>query len=53
LAYEDLNGAVAMGLELSIADMKERGIVPNRTTFDALDDLRAYRAAGHTGDCDT
>jgi nicotinate-nucleotide adenylyltransferase len=40
LAYEDLDAAVAMGLELSVADMRERGIVPNRTTFDAIDDLK-------------
>jgi len=39
MAYESLDEAVRMGLELSIRDMKERGITPNRTTFDALDDL--------------
>ena len=41
LSYKNLNEAVIMGLELSIADMISRGIDPNRTTFDALDDLRS------------
>ena len=38
-AYCDLDGAVIMGLEMSISDMRERGIAPNRVTFDALSDL--------------
>ena len=41
LACESLDKAVIMGLELSVEDMKARGITPNRTTFDALDDLKA------------
>lgn len=36
LAYEDLDMAVKAGLEMSIEDMRSRGIIPNRTTFDAL-----------------
>ena len=39
LAYSDIDDAMKMGLSMSIADMKERGIMPNRTTFDALSDL--------------
>ena len=36
LAYEDLDKALIMGLEMSVADMEARGIIPNRTTFEAL-----------------
>jgi len=39
LSYIDLDKAMVMGLELSISDMLARGITPNRTTFNALDDL--------------
>lgn len=39
LAYLDIDGAMKMGLEISVADMRSRGIEPNRTTFDALNDL--------------
>jgi nicotinate-nucleotide adenylyltransferase len=39
LAYESLDKAMKMGLEMSVEDMTARGIVPNRTTFDALGDL--------------
>ena len=35
-AYEDLDKALKLGLEMSVSDMKARGIKPNRTTFDAL-----------------
>ena len=38
-AYEDIDAAMIMGLEMSIRDITERGITPNRTTFDALDYL--------------
>ena len=38
-AYEDLDRALKMGLEMSVKDMEARGITPNRTTFDALKDL--------------
>lgn len=36
LAYDDLDKALIMGLEMSIADMNSRSIIPNRTTSDAL-----------------
>lgn len=39
LAFKNLDSAVRMGLEMSITDMRERGIKPNRITFDALNDL--------------
>ena len=38
-AYEDIDNALRMGLEASIQDMKERNINPDRTTYDALQDL--------------
>ena len=38
-AYEDIDGALKMGLEMSVKDMDARGITPNRATFDALKDL--------------
>ncbi|MCL2408536.1 MAG: nicotinate (nicotinamide) nucleotide adenylyltransferase [Oscillospiraceae bacterium] len=41
LAYDNLDKAMEMGLGLSIRDMEARGITPNRTTFDALNDLRS------------
>ena len=40
LSYENLDSAMKMGIEISIADMKSRGIVPNQATFDALNDLQ-------------
>ena len=40
LAYEDLDKALIRGLEMSIEDMTERGIVPNRVTIDALDSIK-------------
>ena len=40
LAFECLDAAVRTGLEMSVQDMKARGITPNRTTFDALSDLK-------------
>ena len=36
LAYSDLDEALALGFRMSIRDMRERGIEPNRTTYDAL-----------------
>lgn len=36
LAYLNLDKALIMGLEMSIADMNARNITPNRTTSDAL-----------------
>jgi len=40
LAFESLDAAMKMGLDMSINDMTARGITPNRTTFDALSDLK-------------
>jgi len=37
LAYSDLDAAMILGLRMSIQDMLERGITPNRMTYDALD----------------
>ena len=39
LAFESLDEAMILGLEMSVKDMKKRGIVPNKATFDALNDL--------------
>ena len=39
-AYEDVDKAMILGMEISVQDMIARGIIPNRTTYDALDDLR-------------
>ena len=39
-AYNDIDEALKMGLELSIQDMIARGIKPNSITFEALDDLK-------------
>jgi nicotinate-nucleotide adenylyltransferase len=41
-AYSNLDEALIMGLKTSIQDMEDRGITPNRTTFDALYDLGRY-----------
>ena len=38
-AYSNIDRAMVLGLEMSVQDMVERGIAPNKTTFDALDDL--------------
>ena len=40
LAFSNLDKAVILGLEMSVADMQARGITPNRTTFDALGFLK-------------
>lgn len=40
LAYEDLDTAVLMGCEMSIADMEERGYVLHRNTKEAHDWLK-------------
>jgi len=39
LAYEDIDKAMIMGLELTISHIKTRGITPDRATLDALLDL--------------
>ena len=38
-AYEDIDNAMIMGLEMSIQDITARAITPNSTTSDALDYL--------------
>jgi len=45
-AYEDLNEALRMGLDASIRDLISRGIAPDRTTSDALDDLIQHMGSG-------
>jgi len=45
-AYADIDKAMIMGMEMSVDDMRSRGIIPNTTTFDALDDLRERTAPG-------
>lgn len=40
LAYEDLDAAVLLGCEMSIADMEERGYVLHRNTIEARDRLK-------------
>ena len=39
-AYNDIDAAMIMGLEISIEDLLERGKTPNRVTYDALSDLK-------------
>jgi nicotinate-nucleotide adenylyltransferase len=39
LAYEDINAAMKMGLEMTIDDITSRGITPNHMTIDALNDI--------------
>jgi nicotinate-nucleotide adenylyltransferase len=38
LAYKDLDGAVKKGLEMTVEDIMSRGITPDRTTIDALNE---------------
>ena len=40
LASSDLDEAMIAGLELSITDITGRGIIPDRTTIDALEYLK-------------
>jgi len=39
MAYENLDRAMISGLEMSVEDMRERGIIPNNVTIDALKSL--------------
>ena len=39
LAYEDLDGAMRMGLEMTIRDVTARGITPDQATVEALRDI--------------
>ena len=43
LAYADLDAAVARGLQMSIDDMRARGIIPHRRTEEALSWLLAHK----------
>jgi len=38
-AYWDIDKAMVIGLEMTVSDLKSRGIAPNAATFDALNDL--------------
>ena len=40
LAYESLDDAMIMGLEITIEDLTSRGITPNSASLNALSDLR-------------
>lgn len=44
LAYSDLDGALILGLEMSISNLEERGIAPHRYSAEALRQLKADRA---------
>jgi nicotinate-nucleotide adenylyltransferase len=46
LAYEDIDRAVLRGLQMSIDDMKARGIVPHVRTEEAINWLLAYNMEG-------
>ena len=39
LAYKNINSAMRFGLEMTIEDIVSRGITPNHTTIDALNDV--------------
>jgi len=39
LAYENMDSAMRFGLEMTIEDIRSRGITPNHTTIDALSDV--------------
>jgi len=41
MAYSNLDDALREGLDMSVMDMKARGITPNQTTFDALASLHS------------
>ncbi|MCL2819881.1 MAG: bis(5'-nucleosyl)-tetraphosphatase (symmetrical) YqeK [Oscillospiraceae bacterium] len=38
-AYEDINRAMILGLEMTADDLKSRGITPNNSTYEALAEL--------------
>jgi len=40
LAYDDIDKAMVTGLEMTVSDLTARGIVPNASTFEALQDLK-------------
>jgi len=40
LAYEDIDKAMVMGLEMTLKDVVKRGITPANSTLDAIEDLK-------------
>jgi len=42
VAYDNIDEAMIIGLEMTINDLRSRGISPNKTTYDALYDLRKH-----------
>ena len=48
IAYEDIDNAVIMGLEMTMKDITERGIPTNRMTIDALSDLKQNKRLSQT-----
>lgn len=40
LAYADIDSAMLLGLEMSLEDLRQRGIVPHEKTQQAIDWLR-------------
>ena len=49
LAYPDLDGAMILGLQMSIDDLAARNLVIHRDTQGALDDLLEKRKGNGTG----
>ncbi|MDR3311475.1 MAG: nicotinate (nicotinamide) nucleotide adenylyltransferase [Oscillospiraceae bacterium] len=45
LAYEDLDGALLRGLEMSVSDLLERGKTPHPNSLGAISSLKRSRAA--------
>jgi len=41
LAYENIDEAMIMGLEMTVQDVQARGIIPDEATIEALNDLKA------------
>ena len=41
LAYENIDEAMILGLEMTVQDVQARGIIPDEATFEALNDLKA------------
>jgi len=43
VAYENIDEAMIIGLEMTVSDLKSRGISPNKATYEALCDLMNTR----------
>jgi len=39
VAYENIDDAMMIGLEMTVSDLKSRGITPNESTYSAISDL--------------